>query len=57
MTSQNGQLSQQHRDDLLLDMVQKLGTMSVQLNSLSKRVDVVWDQVIDKPENSKKKGE
>jgi hypothetical protein len=29
--------------------------MSVQLNSLSKRVDVVWDQVIDKPENSKKK--
>jgi hypothetical protein len=54
MTSQSGQLSQQQHDDLLLDMVQKLGTMSIQLNSLSKRVDVVWDQVIDKPESSKK---
>lgn len=62
MNTRNGgpdgesQLSQQQRNDLLLDVFQKLGSMSSQLSSLSKRVDVVWDQLIDKPESSVNRG-
>lgn len=58
MTTRSGhsygdnQLSPQQRNDLLLDMVQQLGSFSNQLGALTQRVDVLWDQLFDKPESS-----
>lgn len=51
----DNQLSQQQRDDLLLDVVHKLGALSHQQDSLSKRVDAIWSQLFDKPASSGEK--
>jgi len=61
MTTRSGcsygdnQLNPQQQNDLLLDMVQQLGSFSNQLGALTQRVDVLWDQLFDKPESSGEK--
>jgi hypothetical protein len=54
----DNQLSQQQWDDLLLDVVHQLDSISSQIGSISKQVDVIWDQLVDKPEcvGEKEKG-